>query len=72
MKDMESRALNVVWWAWDVDGFTITIVFQFYPIEIILNVIKFIDWGVEFENIELKSITSDMRRDKFLTDWDNE
>ena len=44
---------------------------EFHPFETMLNVIKFIDWGVEFENIELKSITYDMRRDKFLTDWDN-
>ena len=45
---------------------------EFHPFESILNVINFNESGVESENIELKSITWNIRRDKFLTDWDNE
>ena len=73
MKDMESRAFEMLF---DEHGIFMALhvlmLIGFHPFESIFNVIKFIEWGVEFENIELKSITWNMRRDKFLTDWDNE
>ena len=49
MKDMESRAFEITFlWAWDVDGSYVILIFEFHPIDSVLNVIKFIDLGVEF------------------------
>ena len=50
----------------------VILILEFHPIEFIFNVIKFIERGVEFENIDLNSMTWYMRGDKFLTDWDND
>ena len=70
---MESRAFEILFDEHEIlMVLHILLLIGFHLIEFILNVIKFIEWGVGFENIELKSITCNMRRDKFLTDWYNE
>ena len=70
MIETESRAFGMIFVEHEIlMVLHVLLVFEFHPIESILNILNSLNEELSLRIIELRSLTCNMRRDKFLTDW---